>query len=71
MNKTTLTTTSKYGTFTRKTARTYTHVVIVNYGEGWKVANWCGRYDLAAKASADWVRRYPGDSVVAIVPVDK
>ena len=71
MNKTTLTTTSQYGTFTRKTARTYTHVVLVDYGKGWRVANWCGRYDLAVKAAANWSRRYPGKDTLAIVPVDK
>ena len=47
------------GTFTRKTARTYTHLIvrkaradkgeICDSPEGYIVENWCGREDLAIK----------------------
>lgn len=68
--KRTLTTTSKYGTFTRNTARNYTHVVLVDYGDGWRVVSWCSRYDLAVKAMNDWARRYREAHHCAIVLVD-
>lgn len=58
--------------FTRKTARTYTHVVLVE-GEGSTgPIGWCGRYDLAVKlALGELARLHQSQGAeVRIVPVD-
>lgn len=54
---------------TRKTDRSYTHVVVAQYGNGYRRVEWCGRLDLAQKAYQKYAK--PGiDVEVAIIPVD-
>lgn len=51
--KKTYTATYKGKTYTRKTARTYTHAIAVTDirdGRGEGIVTWCGRLDLALKA---------------------
>lgn len=50
---------------TRRTERTYSHAVAVEWADGWKVEHWCGRLDLALKQAA----RYSGCNV-HLIPVD-
>ena len=47
---------------TRKTDRTYTHAVLLEGKEGWGVAGFCGRLDLAHKKQAE----HPGSIVVEV-----
>ena len=56
-----ITVTCELGTFTRKTARTYKYVLLVQSALGnadWQVRNWCGRLDLAWAAYDDFKRNY-------------
>jgi hypothetical protein len=55
---TTVTVTCEFGTFTRKTARTYKYVFLVKFDENWEVRNWCGRIDLAWGQYADFKQNY-------------
>lgn len=50
----------------RATDRTYTHAVLVEGPEGWKVVGFCGRPDLAEKKRAE----HPGSLAVEVVPTD-
>ena len=59
---TTVTVTCEFGTFTRKTARTYKYVFLVKSRENWEVSNWCGRIDLAWKQYADFKQNYISNS---------
>lgn len=64
-----LTATTPRGIFTRKTHRTYTHVVVFLVdGEVVETA-WSGRLDLAQKAQPSW-RMYKGLSK-EVYPVDQ
>ena len=64
-----LTATTPRGTFTRKTARTYTHVAVFLVDGEVAEVSWCGRPDLAQKATPAW-RSYP-NLVKEIYPIDK
>lgn len=44
--------------FTRKTERTYTHVVIVRYPFGWEAAHWCGNLRLAGIQASKYTGEY-------------
>lgn len=61
------TVTTKFGTFTRKTGRNYTHLVVSVLPNGFAYTNWCGRADLAQKAAAQNVGL--GFAIIAIVDV--
>jgi hypothetical protein len=72
MTKTTYVATAPDGTeLTRKTDRTYTHAVLSEGKEGWGIAGFCGRLDLAQKKQTE----HPGSIVVEVqvlgaVPAD-
>jgi hypothetical protein len=67
MAKTTYIATAPDGSEHRRTTdRTYTHAVLVEGPNGWKVAGFCGRRDLAEKKRAE----YPGSVVAEAMPVD-
>lgn len=54
---------------TRTTDRVYTHVLVAQYGNGYRHVEWCGRMDLAQKAHKKYDK--PGiDVALTIVPVD-
>jgi len=55
---TTVTVTCEFGTFTRKTARTYKYVFLIKRGDNWEVENWCGRHDLVAARYADFKQNF-------------
>lgn len=66
MAQTTYIATAPDGTeLTRKTDRTYTHAVLLEGKEGWGIAGFCGRLDLAQKKSA----AHPGSLVVECCPL--
>ena len=73
MTKTTYVATAPDGTeLTRKTDRTYTHAVLLEGKEGWGIAGFCGRLDLAHKKQTE----HPGSIVVEVhvlgaVPADE
>jgi hypothetical protein len=66
--KKTLTVTTDVGTFSRTTARSYSHVVVVpreaddpripKYG-AWGVIGWSSRLDLAHKVRSTWSGHFP------------
>lgn len=61
MTKTTYIATAPDGTeLTRKTDRAYTHAVLLEGKEGWGIAGFCGRLDLAHKKQTE----HPGSIVV-------
>ena len=65
MTKTTYVVTAPDGSqHTRKTDRTYTHAVLLEGKEGWGIAGFCGRLDLAHKKQTE----HP-DSIVVEVQV--
>lgn len=41
---------------TRRTARTYTHVVWAKKDGDFKAVAWCGREDLAQKEAKSWMK---------------
>jgi len=47
---------------TRKTDRTYTHAVLLEGKEGWRVVGFCGRLDLAQKKQGE----HPGSIIVEV-----
>jgi hypothetical protein len=62
--------------FTRKTDRTYTHIVIGRGlpknanpdRQGWEVVGWCGRYDLAVKKQGSREGRWYTETRIIEVP---
>lgn len=76
----TVTVVSQYGTFTRRTGRTYTHVIISRargsdsweterWGNNWVVISWVGRPDLVAGALTSAHRYRPG-ALFVVLPVE-
>lgn len=63
------------GTFTRKTARTYTHIVLGQWPDSpvWGAWHWCGSLELAQK-QVRWYAGLPKDSdgakaTLKIIPI--